>query len=219
MSNYTPAKFEEDKFHCPNCGTYAEQIWSIESVSTYQYKKANGSWENSAYRLYGLNSAQCSYCENFSLWLNKEMIYPISGNVEQPNSDLSEDIVLLYNEAKKIVNLSPRGASALLRLALQKLCIELGEKGKNINDDIASLVKKGLPATIQKALDTIRVVGNNAVHPGQIDFDDKLDVAFVLFKYINIIANHFITIPKSIDEGYELLLPQKDKENIEKRDS
>jgi hypothetical protein len=219
MNKYTPAEYDKKEFHCPHCGVYSEQIWSESISAPYRYAKPNGHIEHISYHLKNIRTALCYKCKDFSIWLSVNMIFPTSGNVETANEDLSEEIILLYNEAKSIVNLSPRGASALLRLALQKLCKELGEKGKNINDDIASLVKKGLPSTIQKALDTIRVVGNNAVHPGQIDFDDNPDVAFVLFRYINVIANHFITIPNSIDKGYELLLPEKDKEKIEKRDS
>ena len=39
-------------------------------------------------------------------------------------------------------------------------CGHLGESGKNINDDIAALVKKGLNLMIQQSLDVVRVIGN-----------------------------------------------------------
>lgn len=146
------------------------------------------------------------------------MVYPLTGNVEQPNDDLPQDVLQDYNEAKNIVNISPRGAAALLRLSLQKLCIHLGEKGKNINDDIANLVKKGLPAQLQQALDSVRVIGNHAVHPGQLDLKDKPETALALFSFVNIICDYFITQPKKIAEVFGNL-PDKDKENIAKRDT
>ena len=146
------------------------------------------------------------------------MVYPLTGNVEMANPDLPADILKVYNEAKDIVNISPRGSAALLRLALQKLCNDLGEKGKNINDDIASLVKRGLPVQLQQALDSVRVIGNHAVHPGVIDLEDKPETALALFSFINIICDYFITQPKKIAEVYGNL-PVKDKVNIAKRDS
>ncbi len=52
--------------------------------------------------------------------------------------EVNEDIRRDYDEAAKVLALSPRGAAALLRLAIRKLCKELGEPGKNINEDIGS---------------------------------------------------------------------------------
>ena len=77
------------------------------------------------------------------LWLDGVMIRPDIEGIQQPNTDLDQEIKDDYEEARGIVTKSPRGASALLRLALQKLCKQLGEPGKQINDDIANLVKKG----------------------------------------------------------------------------
>ncbi|MFN7599434.1 MAG: DUF4145 domain-containing protein [Cereibacter sp.] len=78
---------------------------------------------------------------------------------------MTEDIRRDYDEASTILDLSPRGAAALIRLGIQKLCKELGQAGKNINDDIGALVKDGLDVRVLQALDAVRVIGNSAVHP------------------------------------------------------
>jgi len=122
-----------------------------------------------------------------------------------------------YEEARSIFNQSPRGAAALLRLAIQKLVKELGESGKDLNTDIGNLVKKGLSERIQQALDVVRVVGNNAVHPGLINVDDNPDIALNLFKLVNLIVEHMITQPKEVGELFESL-PDGAKGQIAERD-
>ena len=88
---------------------------------------------------------------------------------------------------------------------------------KNINDDIGQLVSKGLSVQIQKALDSVRVIGNNAVHPGSIDLDEKSEVAKTLLSLLNIIVEQLITQPKKINEIYSNL-PQSALDGINKRD-
>lgn len=106
----------------------------------------------------------------------------------------------------------------MLRLAVQKICKLLGKPGKNINNDIAALVTDGLPVKVQQSLDILRVVGNNAVHPGELNLQDDLDTVQHLFKLINIIADKMITEPKNIDEIYGNL-PTKSRDAIDKRDT
>ena len=216
--NYIPAAYQQTSFHCPLCSVYARQTWSISSHSRYDLFSANGHQQCSNYQLDNFYTAKCDHCKDFTIWLNEKMVYPLTGNVEMPNTDLTEDIKNDYNEAKNIVNISPRGSCALLRLALQKLCKDLGGTGKNINEDIASLVQRGLPVQLQQALDSIRVIGNHAVHPGVIDLNDKLETAYALFSFINIIADYFLTQPNKIAIVYKSL-PQKGRDNIEKRDN
>ena len=102
-------------------------------------------------------------------------------------------------------------------MCIQKLCAHLGEPGKNINNDIAALVKKGLNPKIEKNLDVVRVIGNEAVHPGTIDIRDKPETAVQLANLINIIADAMITQPKAVEELYAGLPESKLKE-IERRD-
>ena len=163
-----------------------------------------------------LKLAQCSHCAALSVWYNQKMLYPDISGIAIANPDLDKDIIADYDEARSIVNKSPRGATALLRLAIQKLCKQLGESGDNINNDISDLVKKGLPM-IQQYLDVVQVVGNNAVHPGQIDLKDDASIANKLFDLINIIAQVMITQPKEIEKLYGGL-PDNQKKAIEKRD-
>jgi hypothetical protein len=163
-----------------------------------------------------LSTSKCDHCNDFSVWLRGNLLYPNKGEAPQPNPDLPETVKDIYLEASSISSTSPRGSAALLRLAVQVLCVELGEEGKNINADIASLVKKGLPERVQQALDIVRVTGNNAVHPGQIDVDDPA-VTSNLFELLNVITEYTISMPNKINSVYGTL-PDKALEAINKRD-
>jgi len=163
-------------------------------------------------------TALCRRCNKFSVWFEGRLIHPRAMDAPNPNSDLSDDVKRDYLEAAAILPQSPRGAAALLRLAVQKLCRELGESGKNVNDDIAALVRKGLSAKIQQALDTVRVVGDNAVHPGQIDLRDDEATARQLFGLVNLVADVLISQPKHVEALYNSVVPENARTAITKRD-
>ena len=145
------------------------------------------------------------------------MVFPKSRVAPPPNADLPDHIRSDYEEASAILSASPRGAAALLRLCIQKVCKHLGEKGRNIDADIASLVKKGLPPSLQQAFDILRVTGNEAVHPGEMDLRDDEETAAGLFSLVNIIAEKMISEPNRIGAIYKKL-PEGKLQAIEKRD-
>ncbi|MBY3067067.1 DUF4145 domain-containing protein [Rhizobium laguerreae] len=144
-------------------------------------------------------------------------MFPELGEGPPPNADLPEDILRDYREASTILDLSPRGAAALMRLCIQKLCKHLGQPGENINADIKALVADGLDIRVQKALDAVRVIGNNAVHPGSMDLRDDRPTAESLFRLLNLIAEKTISEPKHVDEVYGLL-PESARAAILARD-
>ncbi len=96
--------------------------------------------------------------------------------------------------------------------------VELGEKGENINADIKALVSKGLPVQVQQAFDYCRVIGNNAVHPGEINLNDTPEMGQHLFNMLNFIVEDRITRPKHIASLYSQL-PGAARDAIEKRDA
>jgi hypothetical protein len=224
MTTYTPIQFEATSFNCPICGAFSGHVWSYAKKFDKKTAIAGGNlvWHT---HIDELVFSQCKHCKQHTVWLEdsngqQRMVYPTAGAAPHPNIDLPDDIKKDFEEARNIIELSPRGAAALLRLVVQKLCKHLGEKGDNIDDDIGNLVKKGLPEKMHKALNSVRVIGNNAVHPGQIDIADDRATAYKLFGFVNIISSIFITQPKQIDDYYEYKSPENAKaafDGIDKR--
>jgi Domain of unknown function (DUF4145) len=205
---YIPPAVFTSKFTCPHCAAIAKQSWQARARDFNQYHPR----ETNEIRV-----ATCDHCGNYTLWHHETMVYPDRGNAPPPNPDMPDDVNRYYEEAAAIAAKSPRAAAGLLRLAVQLLCKELGEAGQNINDDIGALVKKGLPSTVQQSLDIVRVTGNNAVHPGQIDTDDEQVVA-ALFSLLNVIVEYMISLPNRVGTLYGAL-PAGALDQIKKRDT
>ena len=62
------------------------------------------------------------------------------------------------------------------------------------------------------------VVGNNAVHPGQIDLRDDVETVLKLFGLVNLVADVMITQPKQVDALYDSVVPESQRQAIAKRD-
>ncbi|EEX92168.1 hypothetical protein VIOR3934_16581 [Vibrio orientalis CIP 102891 = ATCC 33934] len=219
-SKYYPPLYGNKEFHCPSCNVFARQGWAhLQTLTEFSWRSVVDRMPNFKEQLSSdWVVSKCSHCQDHIIWHKQKMIFPKSIPVQHPNPDLDQEIIEDYLEAANVFNDSPRAAAALLRLALQKLCKQLGEKGDNINQDIKNLVKKGLNPLVQKSLDSLRITGNNAVHPGEINLDDEPQRVLKLFDLLNFIATKMITEPKEIESFYDDL-PDPAKESIEKRDN
>lgn len=201
-----------NSFTCPYCNVLAQQIKSNQRIDyNNQFVTVHlGARlpivpleEYPDYDIKGqLTLTSCQACFKYHIWLDDKMLYPSISSAPMPSDDMPTDIKLLYMEARDVRSLSPKSSAALLRLALQQLCIHLGEKGDNINDDIKSLVQKGLDAKLVKVLDILRITGNNAVHPGELNLDETPDIVDQMFAFMNFIVQQLITQPKEIETYY-----------------
>jgi len=211
QTNHAPPTLSAQAFNCPRCRVFAKQNW-FYLTGANQRGGFGTQYQNQEFTLSNYES-----CGEPTIWHGEKMIYPLHVPAETPNADLPDEISADFEEARLIANFSPRGAAALLRLAIQKLCGHLGQSGKNINSDIAALVACGLPQKVQQAPDSVRVIGNDAVHPGTIDLRDDIGTVHKLFRLVNFIAHKTITEPREVEEIYSGL-PADKLAGIEKRD-
>lgn len=200
---YIWPELDLNAFNCAHCQVFSHQCWYFlkagETPDGYGRQHSDKKFKVSC----------CERCRGNTIWFGQNIIFPQNSMVEPPNPDLPQDIIEDYKEAATVLNLSPRSSAALLRLSIQKLCKFLGESGKDINNDIKNLVSKGLPPKVQEALDSLRVIGNESVHPGEFNLNDNREIANKLFKLVNFIATKLITEPKEIDDLYGSLAISK----------
>ena len=213
-----PPSFKVTAFDCPHCNAYAHMEWEV------LYAQATrAGWRPSSYI-----QSTCTHCREAACWigltksdegrwLTARMVEPLTQVAPHPHPDMPAAVKIDFEEARRIQCDSPRAAAALLRLCIQKLCKHLGESGTNINADIGSLVRKGLPVEVQQSLDVVRVIGNNAVHPGEISPEDVASVSNSLFELVNYIVEDRIARPEKLKMLFNAL-PEPALAGIQARD-
>lgn len=216
----TTPRFKTKSFTCPHCGANCQQSWATCSA---QDDDSGNAFDPSLY------VSTCFVCNAEAVWLERKvsqgslarvgrLIHPVAERGGPPrSSDMPENVSALYDEASTVVTLSPRSASALLRLALEVLLEELyPDDAGNLNAMIGAAVKDGLPERVQKTMDYMRFSGNQSVH--KFHHDDTPETAATLFNLLNIVVERLITQPQQLESLYEGL-PEGFKDQVEKRDS
>lgn len=207
--------FRERSFTCIHCSTLTTMGWAQLIAEPYGQAYSTKFW-----------LCQCTHCQGESVWMDgatlsstqrSNLIFPYDVSAQAAHECLPDACKPDFEEAREICGRSPRGAAALLRLCLQKLLGHIGGTGEHIDTDIKTLVARGLDAHVQQALDVIRVTGNNAVHPLEMNLEDDHDSVLVLFEMINFIVEERISRPLKTQDRFANL-PEKARLAIEKRD-
>ena len=217
-------------FDCPHCGAHAQQTWpqavlcadeggvttdwsSIDRSECYTCKKETV-WH--AQRRYS-GSSGAGYSHS---WMEWGILWPRERAGVPAHERLPEDLRPLYDEAREVADLSPRAAAALLRLLTETLLRQVAEAPKAKPFDlIGQLVREGkLDEQARMLAAYLRITGNNAVHPGQIDEDeDAQKRVSVMFPFVNSLVQRLIADPAEINELYEQL-PEEARAAADRRD-
>lgn len=209
-------------FKCMHCEIVAQQRWHRVGLSgessqtnilsfamtnlsegTHLAGDATIVWSGTSSNYSGLKrftAAVCSNCEGLSLWLVDRCIFPIKSTAPAPSPDLPPEAATDYEEAARVLPYSPRAATALLRLCTEKLLGSLLQRSDRIDNMIGDMVKLGISPMLQEAMDVLRVTGNEAVHPGQMEDIDDLGTALSMFGLVNLIVDQMITQPKHVGQ-------------------
>ena len=87
-----------------------------------------------------------------------------------------------YEDAHRVSD--PGSACLLLRAVCEYLCRDKGVPGNGLHEMIGNLESAGAPPRLVKALNAIRVIGNNAAHGGERNYDlekeQLLEVAHII---------------------------------------
>jgi hypothetical protein len=147
----------------------------------------------------------CIKCNEMCLWVCDQLVWPRRAGDPEPKLQALSDVQRDDDEVSQTLDASPRGAAALLRLTIEKVCKELGERGESPTDDIASFVQEDVDARVQKVLEAMRIIESNAVPAGQIGAKDNRATAEALSGLVNLICEKMIMEPRHLQAVYTRL--------------
>ena len=110
-------------------------------------------------------------------------------DIEPTPEGLPPKLIPLYEEAMMIVEASPASACALLRMLLQMLIQERGLRGRDLHKDINTLVDRGAPVGLLRALDAIKLAEDESRQPGQLNLVNGHKDAQNLIMFLNPFVN------------------------------
>ncbi len=167
---------------CPSCGVVTDHIWFGEVTAEVYDREMDRDvghlMEGSQGKLL-VSICMSEQCKALSLWIEHptaagsetELVYPHAGVRIPPAEGLEDNETQLYEEAAAVARISPRAASALVRVLLEALlkrhlaAADRPVKDKRLEELIDQAVEHlALSPTLKKGLTAIRKRGNATMH-------------------------------------------------------
>ena len=159
-----------------------------DSVLAYEYQEHP---QNLKVKLLNLHVSRCYNCKGFTVWMRDRLVFPVRGDeppdvVEVDFEEVAEDVQETaedeevsedFEEAAAILNKFPRGATALMRVCIQKLVPLLKQDGNYLNDYISSLVRKALEVEIQQSMEVLQVLRKDPGQPSKLETQEDKEMA------------------------------------------
>jgi hypothetical protein len=147
----------------------------------------------------------CFNCNEMCLWVCDQLVWPKRAGDPEPKLHASPEIRCDDEVASKPLEASPRGAAALLRLATDKVCKELGEWEQGPKPEIAPPLQEEIDARVQKVLDAMRIIESDATPPDQTSVGHDRATAETLSGLVNLMCEKMIMEPRHLQAVYTKL--------------
>jgi hypothetical protein len=159
---------------CPHCGKSFHDTWNIQHVVTIDPKLK-----------WCANSTVCPACSNPTIQLlqlefpggNQQpvvigqlTVYPANTFRKSTPLEVPSQIKEDYEEACRVLPISPKAAAALARRCLQAILREQGYSQRDLAQQIDALLNepnpaKAVPTALRSTIDAVRNFGNFSAHP------------------------------------------------------
>ena len=160
-----------------------------KNALTYEYQKHPHPLK---VKMANLHISNCHSCNGFSLWVGGLLVFPT--RIDKTPELVEEDL----EEAAAILNKFPRGATALMRVCIQKLVPLLKENGKELSDDISSLMRKGLEMEMQQAMEVLEFLRGDSAQLNSLESQADRETALRLLDSLKAVLER--RMPKTQDE-------------------
>ena len=174
--------------NCPHCTLEVNPSWNSEVIvprRAYDEDQIAELWSQGIFAMETTllwKAAECPSCRNEIILLERiaaddpetllerHLAYPPFSKRKVISDKVPEALVEEYEEACKVLPISPKASAALSRRILQAMLEERGYESDVLAQQIQAALDdtspdKVLPYSIRQKIDAIRNVGNFAAHP------------------------------------------------------